>query len=64
MDWIFAEYNWRLGLWSKYGAITQSIPTDRIAKEPRDYINRIHAIHAEILLLNIHNNYTKETSNG
>lgn len=53
MDWIFAEYNWRLGLWERFGKIEQPLPIRKCPPETQNYIAKIHEIHSELILIDI-----------
>ena len=41
MKWVFAEYNWRLGLWGKFGKVEQTLPMNELPDETFEYINKI-----------------------
>ena len=41
MKWVFAEYNWRLGLWEKFGKTEQPLPMYELPDETYEYICRI-----------------------
>ncbi|MCD6437308.1 MAG: lytic transglycosylase domain-containing protein [Halomonas sp.] len=41
MKWVFAEYNWRLGLWEKFGKVEQTLPMNELPDETYEYICRI-----------------------
>ena len=55
MDWVFAEYNWRLGLWELFGKTEQLLPIQKCPPETQNYIAKIHEIYSELILLDLPN---------